>query len=433
MHHPLTHLTRRTRRPLVGVAAGAAAAALLLSITGCSSASDAQTDDGQTTLKVYGWKGSDTEPANIAEINDAFSKAHPEIDLQFESVPPNDAYTQRVQPELLAGDSADVIMTDSAKVQTWGEAGYLEPLDDLAGLDSVLPEITPFISQDDTPYALPMEIIGIDLYANTDLLAKAGITDVPTTWPEFEADLATLKDAGITPLSLPNKNGWTGAATINAIAATKVYQENPDWDAQFLAGTASFSDWIPSIEQFQSLDTSGAVNFADELGVDEWSQGLPDFTAGKSAFWVQGAWNGSAVADAGVNSVFIPWPAGDEGVEPSVNLFAGTMWSINARSSVKDAAKEYLDFWADAKNAAPYLTAENAVSPFEGAKTPTSDMTKDFVAAFEAGRYRILPSDTWSGAEGEKTMQQQTQALMLGQLTPQEYADALDTALRPSK
>jgi ABC-type glycerol-3-phosphate transport system substrate-binding protein len=431
MHPHAPKPTHPKRHRLVVVAAGTAVAALMLGLAGCASQSSAQTSDGRTVLKVYGWKGGDSEPANIEQINDAFQKAHPEIDLKFEYVPANDAYTQRVQPELLAGDSADVIMTDAGKVQTWGDAGYLEPLDDLDGLSNVLPEVTPFISKDDTPYALPMEIIGIDLYANMDLLAQAGITETPTTWPEFEADMTALKAAGIDPLAIPNKSAWTGASTINAIAATKVYQENPDWDAEFLAGTASFSDWIPSVEQFQALNDEGYVSFADALGVDEWTQGLGDFTSGKSGFWVQGAWNQSAVAKAGVNSRFIPWPAGDQGVEPSVNLFVGTMWSINARSSVKDAAREYLDFWSDAKNASPYLEAENAVTPFEGGTSPTTDATADFVAAFEDGRYRILPSDSWFGTEGEKSMQQETQALMLGQVTPEEYAAALDAALKP--
>lgn len=426
---PLLSPGRRRFRPVAALAI--ASTAVVLGLTACSAAGSA---DGDTTvLTVYGWKGSDTEPANMDKINAAFQKAHPEIDLQFEAVPPNDTYTQRVQPELLAGDSADVIMTDSGKVNTWGSAGYLADLSDSAWLDRVLPEVNPFISHDDTVYALPMEVIGIDLYANRDLLDQAGVTEIPTTWPEFEAALTSLKDAGITPLALPNKGGWTGATTINAIAATRVYQENPDWDSDFLAGDASFSDWESSIEQFLSLNEQGLVDFASELGVDEWSQGLSDFTSGKSGFWVQGAWNQSAVADAGIESVFIPWPGGDEGQEPAANLFVGTMWSITESSDAKDAAQTYLDFWADAENAAPFVEAENAVTPFTDGTSPSTEATADFVAAFEDGRYRILPSNTWLGNEGEKAMQIQTQALMLGQLTLDEYIESLDEQLRPAE
>lgn len=297
-------------------------------------------------------------------------------------------------------------------------------------ITSALPEIDPFIRQGGTVYALPMEIIGIDLYANLDLLDQAGVSEIPTTWPEFEAALSQVSEAGITPIALPNKAGWTGASTIAAIAATKVYQDNPDWDEEFLAGDASFSDWTSSVEQFLALQDKGFIDLAVELGVDEWSQGLADFTSGGSAFWVQGAWNLGAVESAGVDSVFIPWPAGDEGQEPSANLFVGTMWSITADSKAKEAARAYLDFWADAENAAPFLEAENAVAPFLDSTSPSTDATAGFVAAFEAGRYHLLPSNTWFGTAGEKTMQEQTQALMLGSLTVEGYLASLDELLR---
>lgn len=426
---------RSARRPGRAVPAMLAASALLLlGVSGCADdapADNAATDDGESTvLTVYGWKGGDTEPANIEAINAAFEAAHPDIDVQFEFVPANDTYTQRVQPELLAGDSADVIMTDAGKVQTWGESGFLENLGDSAWVSTVLPEVDPFIRQDGTVYALPMEVIGIDLYANMALLDQAGVTEVPTTWPEFEAALQAVQDAGITPLALPSKAGWTGASTVAAIAATRVYQENPDWDAEFLAGDASFSDWRSSVDQFLSLQEKGFIDLRAELGVDEWSQGLGDFTSGGSAFWVQGAWNIGAVEAAGVEPVFMPWPAADEGEESSANLFVGTMWSITAESDVKDAARTYLEFWADAANAGPFLEAENAVAPFQGASSPSTPATADFVAAFEAGRYHVLPSNTWFGTAGEKILQEQTQALMLGDLSVDDYLASLDDLLR---
>ena len=423
---PLLDHTLSRRNLLGGLGLGAVAA-----LAACGS-SDTPTAGGKTPLKVYGWKGGGSEPANIAQVNAAFQQANPDIELTFEYVPPNDPYTQRVQPELLAGKSADVIMTDSSKVQDWGSAGYLEDLGSGSWTANVLPALKPFISQNSTIYAVPMEIIGIDLYANTDLLAKAGVSAVPTTFPAFLAALGAAKKAGITPLGMPNKNGWTGAAALNAIAATKVYQATPDWDTKFLAGQASFADWQSSVDQLLQLQTAGFVDYRKELGVDEWTQGLADFTSGKSAFWFQGAWNLSAVEKAGVKSVFVPWPGADEGAQPSANLFVGTMWSIHAESKVKDAAKKYVEFWASSTNAAPYLTAENAVSPFQGGTTPSSDATADFVKSFSANRYRILPSNTWSGAEGEKTMQQQVQALMLGQTSAADMLKGFDKSLRKS-
>lgn len=412
------------------VVAAVLGATLLLATAGCSTAAGAG-DGGKTVLKVYGWKGGDAEPANISEINDAFEKANPDIDLQFEFVPANDKYTQRVQPELLAGNAADVIMTDSAKVQDWGSSGYLEDLSSSDWTSNVRSEVTPFTQNAGTTYALPMEVIGISLYANNDLLKKAGVDSVPTTWPEFEAALQKAKDAGITPLSLPNKSGWTGSSALNAIAASLVYKQNPDFDQQFLDGKASFSSWKTSAQQLMDLQSKGFVNFADELGVDEWTTGISDFEAGKSAFYVQGAWNQSAFEKAGLNDSFIPWPAETSGAS-NANLFVGTMWSVNAASKVKDAAEKYVDFWADSANASPFLEAENAVSPFSNGTSPSTPATKAFVDAVDAGDYRILPSNTWFSAAGEKVMQQEVQALWLGQQDIDQTLQNLDKKLAPT-
>lgn len=406
------------------IAITALAFASIVALAGCSAAAS-NTAGAKTVLTVYGWKGGGTELANVAQVNQAFEKANPSIQVKFQYIRSDPTYTQRVQPELLAGNSADVLMTDGTKVNTWGKAGYLADLSSESWTKNVLPAAKPFITAQSKVYAEPMELIGISLYANNTLLKKAGIDQVPITWADFNADLQKVKQAGITPISLPNKNAWTGEAALNAIAASLVYTKDKNWDANFVAGKANFSDWSDSLAQLMSLQANGYVNFKDELGVDEWSSGLSDFTAGKSAFYFQGAWNQTAIAQANVSDSFIPWPA-TSGSKPTANLFAGTMWSINAKTKVKSAAQKYLQFWADSKNAAPYLTSENAIAPFAGAKSPSTPATSSFVAAVESGNYRILPSDTWFKAANETTMGQRMQALWLGQITQKQFLDDMN-------
>ena len=73
---------------------------------------------------MVSWKGGGAEPANMAEINAAFEKAHPDIELDFSYVPPNDVYQQKLQSQLLAGNAADVIVLaapdDRHLVYHWG-------------------------------------------------------------------------------------------------------------------------------------------------------------------------------------------------------------------------------------------------------------------------------------------------------------------------
>ncbi len=421
------------RRRVVG--AVATVSMLALAVTACSSTANEPAADGKTVLTVQGWKGGGTEVANIDKINSAFEAANPDIKLEFEYVPPNDAYNQKIQPELLAGNGSDVIMTDVTKLPGWSKAGYLMDLSNEPWLAKADKGMLPSISIDGVVYAQPMEAIAEGLYANTDLLKQAGIDTVPSTWPEFQKDLAALKAAGITPISFPNKAGDTAQMSLNGIASTLIYQDNPKWDAEFNSGKASFVEWQPALDQLASLQKDGYVDFKESLGVDEWSQGLSDFAAGKYAFWFQGAWETQAIQKAGLdNFTFNPWPAGAAGVDPSVGIISGTSWSINAKAKAPDAAKKYLAFWADPENAAPFLEAEHALSPWTGAANPDDPISTNILNAYEAGRFHLLPRDSWLSAEGNKTIKSKLQAWMLGQYSNSEdLLKDLDSSLRSSK
>ncbi|MET8979957.1 extracellular solute-binding protein [Streptomyces sp. NPDC004539] len=398
------------------VALATSVAALAMSLAACGGdGSDGTSADGTVTLHVEAWKGGGAEPANVAEINKAFEQAHPKIKVDFEYITANDTYTQKLQPELLGGKAGDVIMVDTDKMKKWAASGYLADLSKESWSGRIAPDAKPFAQADGKTYAMPMELIGIGMYANMDLLKKAGITEVPADWPTFLAALGKLKKAGIDPISLPDKAGWTGSSVFQASGSTTVYQKNKAWDADFASGKASFaSDWKEPLDQLKALEAAGYVDWKKELGVDEWAQGPQDFSAGKSAFWYQGAWQVSNVAKAGFPVSFAPWPGGAAGTKPNGMLFSGTMWGVNSQSKHADAARAYVDFWSQSANLAKFLEAEHAESPFTGGTTPEATETTAFTTAFKEGRYRILPSNSWYGAAAETEIGSKIQAYLLG-------------------
>jgi len=169
------------------------------------------------------------------------------------------------------------------------------------------------------------------------------------------------------------------------------------------------------------LGDKGFVNWKDELGIDDFSQSLTDFEAGKSAFWVNGAWNLSGVAKAGIDAQIFPWPADDSG-KPIDLLAAGTVWSVNAATKQKAAAEDFLNWWAKGTNNLPYLTGESADSPFTGGKSPAVPGAQPYNAALAAGRFRLLPYNSWLNGS-EPQLQSAVQGLLLGQSTPTQLLD----------
>ncbi|WP_163568780.1 ABC transporter substrate-binding protein [Fodinicola feengrottensis] len=284
---------RKLRRPLgLAVAALAVAASLAPSLAACGSGASS---DGTTTLHVVGWKGGGAEPANVAQINAAFQKSHPKIKLDFSYVPPNDVYQQKIQSQLLAGNAADVVMVDPQKVQIWGKSGYFADLGQRSWAASISPAVKSFVSYQDKVLASPMELSPVGVYVNLDILAKAGVTAPPTDFPAFLAALGKLKAAGQPGYSFPDAQGYMAEFVMLMSAATTVYQDNPNWDQQFLQGKVTFpQSFREPLQQIQQLGTNGYVDFKNAVGTDEATTGQPDFLAGKSAFFAGGSWSAAA-------------------------------------------------------------------------------------------------------------------------------------------
>ncbi|GAA2018456.1 extracellular solute-binding protein [Catenulispora yoronensis] len=423
---------RHLNRALCALTSAALAVGVLAGCgSGSSSSSSSGGSSGTVTLKVEGWKGGGAEPANVAQVNAAFQAAHPNIKLDYSFVPPNDVYLQKLQSQLIAGDAADVIMVDPQKVQTWGKSGYLADLTQQGWTSGVPANLKPFVSYQGKVLAAPMELSPVGIYTNLDILAKAGIDSAPTDFPTFLDDLAKLKAKGLPGYSLPDAQGYMAEFVMLLSAATTVYGQTPDWDQQFMAGKVTFpQSFQKPLEQIQALGTRGLVDLKGSVGTDEVTTGEPDFLAGKSAFYAGGSWQAAAIQKGGFKLAFIPWPGGEAGVAPSALVFPGTMWSVNAKTKVSDAAKAYLDFWAKSENLAPYVQAEAAISPFGGAGG-TSPFLATMASTFASGKFTLMPINTWLLNAPETQIRSALQGFLLGKSDVNATLQAFQKAAAP--
>jgi raffinose/stachyose/melibiose transport system substrate-binding protein len=407
-----------------------AAVAVTSGVTACSSASSGGSP-GQTTLTVESWKGGGAEPANVAEVNAAFEKAYPNIKLDFNYVPPNDVYQEKLQAQLLAGDADDVIMVDPQKVQTWGASGYLADLSGQSWAGEISAPLKPFVDYQGKTLASPMELSPVGLYVNMDILTKAGITTAPTDFPTFLTDLGKLKAAGLPGYSFPDSQGYMAEFVTLMSAATTVYRQTPDWDQQFMQGKVTFpASFQTPLEQIQQLGSY--VDYPAAVGTDETTTGEPDFIGGKSAFYAGGSWLAAAIEKATFKLAFIPWPGGDAGSQPSALMFPGTMWAMNAKTSHTTAAQEYINFWSQSQNLAPYLSSEAAISPFHSTGTTGDPLLSTMDAAYAADKFALFPTNSWDLAKPETTIRSILQGFLLGKTNVSATLQAIQSAAAPS-
>lgn len=371
-------------------AAVAAIAVLGIILAGCSSNTPAQSGSkDKVTLSVAAFEGGGTELACIPEINANFEKKYPNVKLDYKYVAQGQ-FDQYNNPRFAAGNAADVLMTNATRVQQWQKQGFLADLSDEAWVKNVLPNVAPFGEVDGKTYAFSQQNIPIGLYANLDILKKAGIETVPQTWPEFIAALTTLKSAGQPGLLLANQGGWTSQQLTMALGVNQI---DPQWGQNYDSGDSKWNPtWSPVFDQIKQLLTTGLVDGKLMNGVEPFNGGNGEFIAGKWAFTVMGAWELQHIEkDAKFDFSMNPFPGGDAGTKPVGMTFVGSGWGVNAASPHQVAAKQYVAFMADPASDACYLKAENSFSTLSNVPSPTMPKAASFVDAFNDNRSHPAP------------------------------------------
>ncbi len=187
---------------------------------------------GEVTLTVWDQEVRGGQAAQIKELNKEFQAKYPNITLNRVTRSFDDLETT-LGLALSGNEPPDVFQANNGRpdMGKFVQAGQLLPLDRYAqayGWTERYPEsVRKYSSYSEdgknfgtgTLYGLPQvgEVVGI--YANTAVLAKAGITDVPTTWADFEASLPKIKAEGDLPLVLGNLDKWPAIHVFGTVQA----------------------------------------------------------------------------------------------------------------------------------------------------------------------------------------------------------------------
>jgi glucose/mannose transport system substrate-binding protein len=158
------------------------------------------------TVEVLHWWTSGGEAKAVGELKNAFEDQGGKwIDSPIAGGG-GDAAMTALRARVVAGNPPTAVQLKGPGIQEWAAQGALNDVDAVANKenwDAVLPPVLAAIMKYDGEYvAAPVNIHRVDwMWANPALLAKAGVTEMPTTWDEFNTAADKLKAAGITPLA----------------------------------------------------------------------------------------------------------------------------------------------------------------------------------------------------------------------------------------
>jgi multiple sugar transport system substrate-binding protein len=181
--------------------AAAGAVTLPVLLAGCGFSTGSSSSEGSSdTLSFTTW-GTDSELAGFRSVIDRFQKANSGTTVALNSVPYEQMFTN-IDAQIQAGNPPDVFRVPYYTFGSYAGRGQLLDLTSHLGQgfgDRFTPAAWRAVQNADKPYGVPHHTDTSVILYNKALLAKAGITSVPTaladawTWDEFEAVAQKLR------------------------------------------------------------------------------------------------------------------------------------------------------------------------------------------------------------------------------------------------
>ncbi|HYJ66300.1 MAG TPA: sugar ABC transporter substrate-binding protein [Nocardioidaceae bacterium] len=269
-----------------GIRLVAALTATSMVATGCAGAGALGESGDGTTLVVAIVSNPQMEDA-IA-LSEQFEAEHPDINLDFVSLPENEARAKITASVATGGGEFDAVMISNFETPQWAENGWLVDLqpyiDQTEGYDGddFIPSVRDSLSYDGDMYSVPFYGESSFLVYRKDLFEEAGLTmPAHPTWQQVADFAAKLDDpeSGRTGICLRGLSGWgENLAPLNTVVNTfggRWFDE--DWNAQL--DSPEFENAVRFyVDLVQQYGEPGAATSG-------YSECITRYSQGQAAMW----------------------------------------------------------------------------------------------------------------------------------------------------
>jgi multiple sugar transport system substrate-binding protein len=342
---------RLNRRRLFGAAgaAGAAGAGLAISLRfdGRAAAQSTPVSDLAASLAEWGFNATETNPLAFARLQ-AFQAAYPGVTIEIS--PESDV--QRILTAAVSDTLPDLLWLGRDIVNSYVSRGQvLRPIDDLVARDGYdLSRFYPAAIQEASSggqlYGIPGGMDVVVLWANTDALAEAGITD-PSQLSSSDWDQLTSVGTQLTRKTGDAIDRW---GFDSKIQDGQFYTWALANGAKLLGGDDGLQPNFNSAE-VADLITKAKASYDNQGGFQNYEafrsswQNDEQFARGQVAITAYQNWLGNinAVTTPNLNFTVQPiHPSNDPTGIAAVS--GGNSWCITAGSKNVDAAWEFIKF-----------------------------------------------------------------------------------------
>ncbi|NJP99807.1 ABC transporter substrate-binding protein [Streptomyces zingiberis] len=415
--------------------AAALAGALTLALSGCGGSDGGSAGDGKT-LRLWHYESPNGAMGRAwAEAIKEFEKTHPGVKVEFEEK--GFEQIQKTAPMVLNSDDAPDLLEYNKGNATTGLLSRQGLLTDLSaeaaerGWDKKLGAGVETTSRYDENgvmgsgkwFGVPNYAEYTMMYYNKDLFEKHDV-EIPTSFSELTDALAAFKAKGVTPLAnagaeYPAHQYVYQLALSKAdrsfVDAYQLYQGKPDFrDEAWTYAAETFADWVE--KGYIAKSTSGAK--AEQAGVAFISGEYPILFSGS---WWFGRFR-SEIEKFDWDTTL--WPDSDLTLGSGGNL-----WVVPEGARNKELAYDFIDITME-KGIQNILGNNGGVPVAADPDAITDKQSKTLIDNFTqvADRDGLAFYPDWPVPGFYDVLVSETQKLMTGSASPEQYLDALQKA-----
>jgi raffinose/stachyose/melibiose transport system substrate-binding protein len=304
------------------------------------------------TVKLTFWSWRVEDKAFYEQVISDFRAANPahrNIEITFQAYP-NAEYATILSSAMAAGKGPDIVHARAyGALDQLIVPGYLSVIrpNEVKGLNSYNKSIVDSMRgfTDKRLFGVPFATQNLGIFANKDLLRRAGITRDPRTYGEFLDNLEKLKKAGIQPLA---NGGSTHMEQMWGVIAPTFYGGTEYFDA-VVKGTKKFTDpaFVRSLSEMEKLFPYMPTN-ATAVSYDS-SRQL--FFSGRAAYFMGGIFELGffKTNNAALNVDFFGMPPLTAGGKTYVSSWADGGFAVNAKTPHRKEAMLFINYVASKK------------------------------------------------------------------------------------
>lgn len=205
-----------------------------------------------------------------------------------------------LKTRVMSGNPPTAAQIKGPSIQEWGKEGVLANIDEAASAgqwDSVLPKVVSDAMKYKGHYvAAPVNVHRVNwVWANPDVLKKAGVTGVPATWDAFFAAAEKIRKSGATAIAHGGQP-WQDATVFESVAlgvgGVEFYKKAlVKLDQRELSGPTMLKvfDTLGKVKSYIDKDAAGR----------DWNLATAMVINGKAGFQFMGDWAKGEFAAAG--------------------------------------------------------------------------------------------------------------------------------------